>query len=98
MVTLELIKGFLETIEKKVYLPSQYFDISNEHLEKAIAIFKTDWERWFPESIINIEKLYYTPQLISVLCYRIARELYLSGKIVDIQCVNWGGRCFLYFG
>lgn len=59
-------------------------------IEKAIQIFKKDYQRWYVnDEDIDAHKLSETPQLISMLLYRISREIYLNDANPEL-CV-WGG-------
>ncbi|MDE7125843.1 MAG: hypothetical protein K2O12_05130, partial [Muribaculaceae bacterium] len=57
-------------------LPSEFYNVPIEILERAVLKFKADYDRWFPDGKkLTLLNLLLTPQLIAVLCYRIAQEI-----------------------
>ena len=68
------------------------FDCEDRFINEAIVNFETDYLRWFPnDSAIDTYKLKTTPQLISMLLYRVSRVLYISN--LDGRR---GGKRFLF--
>ena len=67
------LRTFIQSIHSKSYLSDFVLDTNEYILENALKVFHTDYERWYPKQEMSVEKLYYTPQLVSVLMYRIAR-------------------------
>lgn len=90
MDQLNQFKKFLTDIQKTVYLRKEYFRISDMILERSIRAFEKDYARWYPNTIISTENLYITPQLVAILCYRIAREIFLSTQHTDQLCITGG--------
>lgn len=71
-------KNFLKELISKSYLPKKYFVVDDSILVAAREIFMDDYRRWYPDSdTIDYGKLYVIPNLISLLCYRIARYIYI---------------------
>lgn len=92
MDQLNQFKKFLTDIQKTVYLRKEYFCISDMILERSIRAFEKDYARWYPNTIISTENLYITPQLVAILCYRIAREIFLSTQHTDKLYALQGGQ------
>lgn len=88
MDNLHTIKELLSRIICKSYLPKSYFSIDDAILNKSTKIFEKDYLRWYGNTNIDINKLFLTPQLISVLCYRISRELFLKSQLFNSQQIG----------
>lgn len=88
MDNLHTIKELLSRIICKSYLPKSYFSIDDAILNKSTKIFEKDYLRWYDNTNIDINKLFLTPQLISVLCYRISRELFLKSQLFYNQQIG----------
>lgn len=60
------------------WLSSLNFDCEDKYINEAIVTFESDYRRWFPnDSNIDVYKLKTTPQLISMLLYRVSRVLHI---------------------
>lgn len=92
MDNLHTIKELLSRIICKSYLPKSYFSIDDAILNKSTKIFEKDYLRWYDNTNIDINKLFLTPQLISVLCYRISRELFLKSQLFYNQQIGGNGE------
>lgn len=73
-------------------MPKSYFSIDDAILNKSTKIFEKDYLRWYDNTNIDINKLFLTPQLISVLCYRISRELFLKSQLFYNQQIGGNGE------
>lgn len=93
------IKTLIEVFSHKSYLPIEYFKISNDILKQAIEDFRGDYLRWYPNdnSIIK-NKLLLTPQLFSLLCYRISRMINLLNNSVLPPRLSIGADAFSLLG
>jgi hypothetical protein len=60
------------------YLSNYSFDCPAHLIDDALAKFQSDYNRWY-EGVIDIKRLSLTPQLQTVLCYRIANNIYKNG-------------------
>lgn len=96
MDNLHTIKELLSRIIYKSYLPKSYFSIDDAILNKSTKIFEKDYLRWYDNTNIDINKLFLTPQLISVLCYRISRELFLKSQLSNNQQIGGGNEEYAY--
>lgn len=76
MEEIESIKELLKCFVDKSYIPCNYFDLDETLLECSVKTFKDDYLRWFPnDEFIDSAKLLITPQLSTLLCYRISRAI-----------------------
>lgn len=81
------IRDFVESLTEKSYLPKDFFQIDDLILQTSIEDFKGDYTRWYPEDHrINITRLWITPQLIALLCYRIAHRI----NSLNTNTSTWG--------
>lgn len=69
------IGHIISSLVGKSYLPEEYFRIDNEVYQEALDLFVEDYLRWY-DGPIDINRLYTTPQLVAMLCYRIARIIH----------------------
>ena len=60
------------------YLSNYSFDCPAHLIDDALSKFQSDYNRWY-EGVIDIKRLSLTPQLQTVLCYRIANNVYKNG-------------------
>lgn len=89
MSNLSEIKEFLSFIISKSFIPQHYFSIKETFLHECVKDFQADYERWFPsDNGINVDKLLFTPQLTSVLCYRIAHRLFIAPPPLFFNVLN----------
>ena len=72
------------------YLSNYSFDCPAHLIDDALAKFQSDYNRWY-EGVIDIKRLSLTPQLQTVLCYRIANNVYKNGGGGGAGAP--GGRC-----
>ena len=75
------------------YLSNYSFDCPAHLIDDALAKFQSDYNRWY-EGVIDIKRLSLTPQLQTVLCYRIANNVYKnggggSGNILNVRPRDW---------
>lgn len=70
------VKKLIKFFSEKSFVPVDYFHVDDVVIEKSISDFQGDYARWFPsDNLIDINKLILIPQLSSLLCYRIARQI-----------------------
>lgn len=73
---LQIIRSVLGRLIQKSYLPENYFQIQESVLQCAVEDFQGDYYRWFPHiEVFDEDQLLITPQLIAMLCYRIAHNI-----------------------
>jgi hypothetical protein len=68
------LKELISSFTKGSWLSTLDFSCPQELLEKVVVEFQEDYNRWYP-GILDIEKLCVTPQLISVLAYRMSHRI-----------------------
>ena len=84
------------------YLSNYSFDCPAHLIDDALAKFQSDYNRWY-EGVIDIKRLSLTPQLQTVLCYRIANNIYKNGggggggRIFSVRPSDWTDRNLLFF-
>ena len=66
--------------KSKTYFSEEKLDYDVELYKNAIDQFIDDYRRWYDGEVIDIHRLNITPQLHTVLTYRLARLLYLKGN------------------
>lgn len=95
-MTVSDFKSLLTSWVSNSWLSHHDFSCDEILIERAILRFKTDYVRWYAsDEEICIEKLNNTPQLISVLLYRIAREIYLSDAESGVNSEAKDSFCLL---
>lgn len=73
---LQIIRTVLDCLIRKSYLPEKFFQVQDCVLRASVEDFHGDYNRWFPNSeSFDEDRLLTTPQLIVMLCYRIAHKI-----------------------
>lgn len=73
------IKDYLLGIKNKTWLSRHDFRCDDHVYEKALADFRHDYRRYYPDdSCIRLDRIDYTPQLIAIICYRLARYEFMG--------------------
>lgn len=76
MTDLDSIEIVLAVLIRKSYIPGKYFHVNKALLQESTAVFRSDYDRWYPRSgSVDIDRLFTTPQLIAMLCYRISHSI-----------------------
>ncbi len=89
------VKKLIKFFSEKSFVPVDYFHVDDVVIEKSICDFQGDYARWFPsDSLIDINKLILIPQLSSLLCYRIARQI----KALNNSALQMGAEAFSLLG
>lgn len=87
MESINDIKEFIRSISKCFYLQENLFHVNDDIVYHAVELFKCDYLRWYDEPI-DVNRLYTTPQLIAMLCYRIARNIHCTTPYLRHQDNN----------
>lgn len=69
------IYKYIIRLKECSFLRDFKIEYDSEVFEKATSVFKEDFKRWYNEPI-SLERLSITPQLQTVLLYRIAHYTY----------------------
>ena len=78
-MTVNEFKSLLNDWKSHSWLHNHDFQCDYTIIEQSIKNFESDYKRWYPnDSDINLFNVKNTPQLISMLLYRISRALYVN--------------------
>lgn len=87
------VYNVLENWKSKTYLESEELVFNSKIYTGAIKTFFTDYRRWFPDDkTIELSNLLMTPQLHSLLTYRLAHLFYKNNDEATAQILSQLGR------
>lgn len=74
------IKDYLLSIKNMTWLYRHDFKCDDNVYENALADFRHDYLRYYPDdSCIRLCRIEESPQLIAIICYRLARHEFIRG-------------------
>lgn len=87
-------KNFINQLFNRYYLIDYNFDefVDEEIFHKALIFFETDYERYYPDAIVSIDKVVSRLELVGILLYRLARTYFLARDEITANHLSNLGR------